>query len=451
MPPLDFLLVPGAVGRTSAELWVGTTDLSAPSRRVVVEHSRSARRWPIAGWQYWEGPDARAALCFARLELTGLAAATPYALTLRVDGNICTSADVTTLPAQLPRLTEPAFTILIGSCFSAGQDGSGAVGQTFIQLPGGLKPQLKLLVGDQVYLDSPWYRFLAPQSEARLAAGFFKQYWHTWAQHADRQGFHLLLRAGANYFCADDHEFWNNAPFASSFVVNTWSERGRDAWWSLARSLYSVFQTTRTWVTFDIGDFSVCVVDTRLHRTRDRRQFLLPEDLRRLEDWVTNLAGPALLALSQPIFAPHAPHGGRFADWTVADFDQYRDVCRILLSSRHSIVVASGDLHFGRIARAALPSGAELVEVVASPMSLVDPLAQGTWSAAPAQFPAAPIPGLKAVRVTTDTTWRISDNHFVTMEMHRGGDGVRCRVRAWGTTGGAVPAPTEFVLRRGTR
>jgi hypothetical protein len=415
---------------------------------VTVEHQQSGRQWPVRTWQSWHAPDAETAIAYARRELTGLAPATTYPLTLRVNDEVQTVADVTTLPLALPPVTELPFTLLLGSCFFADRDAGGSVGQTFVQLTGGLKPQMKLLVGDQVYLDNPWYRYLVPQPESRLATAFLEQYWQTWAQHADRQGFHLLLRSGANYYAADDHEFWNNAPFASSFVVNTWTARGRNAWWTLAHALFTIFQTDRTWITADIGDFSVCVIDTRLHRTRDRRQFLAPADLLQFERWVDELRGPGLLAMSQPIFVPHAPYGGRVADWTLADFDQYDEFCRILLSSRQSILVAAGDVHFGRMARATLSSGAELIEVLSSPMSLVDPVAHGIWHPAPDQFPAEPIPGLKSVRVTTVPAWKITDNHFVTMELNGDGAGVRCRVRAWMTGGSAAPAPVDFILKK---
>jgi hypothetical protein len=446
----DYLLIPGGVGTSSATLWIGSTDVNASRSPTVVEHP-AGQAWPVAGWEQWQAPGSPTILTYTRMEIAGLESGTTYPLALRVGGDVRAGGEVTTLPRSLPPVTEPSFNVLLGSCFCAAEDAGGNVGRTFAQLPGALAPHLKLLVGDQVYLDSPWSRFIVPHGESRLAAAFLHQYVSTWGQGADHQGFNLLLRSGANYFCGDDHEFWNNVPFPSSFVVDTWTEAGRRTWWRLATQLYRIFQTTETFTAIDVGGFPILIVDSRLNRTRDRSHFVSPEDMDRLRAWVDGLDGPGMLVLSQPILTTRAGFFGRYADWQLADFTQYAELCRILLSSRQSIIIGCGDVHFGRVAQATLPSGAELVEVVSSPMTLVDPFAKAKWTEAPKLFPADPLPGITSVPVVTRRDWIVTGDHFVTLHLHRDGGGVRCRLLPWFTTRHPTPATAtavDFVLKK---
>src|SRR5215217_3887038 len=51
----------------------------------------------------------------------------------------------------------------------------------------------------------------------------FDKYVANWTQvGGEDAGFRRLLADGANYFCSDDHEFWNNAPnFGGVGLLNT--------------------------------------------------------------------------------------------------------------------------------------------------------------------------------------------------------------------------------------
>src|SRR5689334_388872 len=244
----EFLAVPGEVSSNTAEVWVGTTSSRIdPSKTVELVHRPSGRTWPARAWNAWNIPgEPAAAIQYQRITLDGLQPSTFYPLDLRVSGETKANASIRTLPDSLPSVDQPPFIVFLGSCFCRLQDKSGQAGRAFMQMPAGAKPHVKCLVGDQVYLDSPWYRFTLPQSSSSLARGFLDQYLGTWGQTGDVQGFNQLLSAGANYFCPDDHEFWNNAPFPSSFAVNTWIKGDRDNWWNNAQALYAAFQSPRT-------------------------------------------------------------------------------------------------------------------------------------------------------------------------------------------------------------
>jgi hypothetical protein len=114
--------------------------------------------------------------------------------------------------------------------------------------------------------------------------------------------------------------------------------------------------------------------------------------------------------------------------------------------SRHSLVILTGDVHYGRIARSSLRSGQELVEIISSPMSLVDEKARGSWQKAPTIFPIvrpdtrAPS-RLARSNVVTDAKFAPTDSHFLTLEFTRRGPGALLRLRFWPVFKGGVPPP----------
>lgn len=433
--PSEYLAIPADAGVRSARVWVGRTVKGpADPSRVWLEHRHTGARVPLGQWQSWNVPgEPESFIHYQRITVPALEARTRYTLALKVDGREVASCEVTTLPQTLPVATERPFTMLIGSCFCRLQDASGRVGRTFAQLPDGARPDVKILMGDQVYLDSPWFRFVRPHSDKGLAGGFLDHYLQTWDQAGDQQGFKLLLRTGANYFCADDHEFWNNGPFPSSFAVNTWTEGGRDAWWTRATDLFRAFQSERSFSQFSVGNLQVAILDTRVNRRPDRSAFVTAADFAALEAWVKSLVMPGVLVLGQPVFATRAGFMGRFADWNLPDFKQYEALCRLLLGSRQSLVILTGDVHYGRVAVTPLASGGELAEIISSPMALVDRSAGGKWHPAPGFFPAESMPGLARRPVTHVAKWQRFANHFVTLECSDHGGGLRLRVRTWET------------------
>lgn len=450
----DFLAIPGAATSLTAQVRVVSTIAdTARLADVALLHAPSGRRWPLAAWQTWSAPgDPRTFVHFADVEIRELQPDRAYPLHLVANGQSRPIVQVRTLPASVPPVGQPPLIVMLGSCFCRRKDSAGEVGRTFAQLPAGARPHLKILAGDQVYLDSPWYRFVPHQSPGTLGRTFLENYLSTWGQSGDQQGFQQLLGDGANYFCPDDHEFWNNAPFACTFASNTWTKNGRQQWRGLASDLYSIFQTDTSHQVLRVGDLEFLILDTRSSRSgpddpEPKRWLMSQGDFDVLENWVTGLRGPGFLVLGQPIFAKEAGFLGRFADWNYPDFSQYRDLCRVLLSSRQTIVVLTGDVHYGRFASATLRSGAELIELISSPMALVDGSAGGDWNGAPDWFPTTPgqVPARR--RVETERSWKRFANHFVTLELNATGAGLRLSVRSWETASPESVARGAYVIR----
>lgn len=266
---MSFLVVPHGVTDTTATVWVGVVDEPrVRERSVVLEYGGDAFELNYAAWSTWESyspvdpasyppldrllhrllpqsdPVMRT-LYYQHVTLEKLAPRTSYPLKLRVDGRHAAGPErnlrdgsVTTLPAALPVEEERPFTLLLGSCFYGPEDRDGAVGKAYHHIPEAGRPDVKVLCGDQVYLDNPWKEttfkwYLGNRKPGVFRAMLFDKYMANWGQDA---GFRRLLADGANYFCSDDHEFWNNAPnFGGVGFLNTITSKQR-AWWLVISS-----------------------------------------------------------------------------------------------------------------------------------------------------------------------------------------------------------------------
>jgi hypothetical protein len=102
-----------------------------------------------------------------------------------------------------------------------------------------------------------------------------------------------------------------------------------------------------------------------------------------LEKWFHQLQGPGVLVLGQPFFQKD----GDFRDHALSDFKaDYDKLHRFIVQSHsgnnaegkpHQILILTGDIHCGRIARGivadATPLAAEMWEFVTSPISRIAP------------------------------------------------------------------------------
>jgi hypothetical protein len=441
---MSYLLVPHAVTDRSADVWFAAID--EPPGRLVVTWTAGTRELRPADWQDWTVGGR--VIRHGRIPLPALEPRTPYALQLRAGDSVVARGSITTLPSRLPSVGEKPFTVLLGSCFCRKKDDAGDVGRTVFHLPTGAAPEIKILCGDQVYLDSPWYSFARPHTLATLQSLFVENYAATWTQEG---GFRDLLAEGANYFMSDDHEFWNNAPTPGSYAVDTWlGPLGHhDDWWRAATDLIAAFQSPATTDQIAVPPLSIFLSDTRRNRDRDRDQLITQDDLDALRDWVRKLTAPGMLVVGQPIFDVQHGAKGHFVDWGLADYRQYRELVSILTAARYSIVVLTGDVHYGRVAHCPLRSGAQLVEVISSPLMLVDKSAGGSWSAAPDTFPAFDVPGVVKSRVTTERGFQAFHNHFLTLELAgRGPTAIDLSVKYWPIASGGATTHSTTVFEQ---
>lgn len=289
------------------------------------------------------------------------------------------SADVSSPATSTPTPQRRPFKVFAGSCYSRPFD-DGRVANHFAQLYGSIvsRPDLKILLGNQVYLDAPYYGGLLRQmkggySRDALAESFLNKYARTWTD------LNRLLSLGATCFTTGDHDYWSGYPDDTHYLPQVFDPQRRAEWEALSTALRDVFQTMRSTYTVDIGkDLSIFVFDTRRNRTRQDvadPRFMDPSDLLSLRNWVLRLRGPGIIAGGQILFdAAPGP------DSNLRSFPtQYSELCQILAASPHDLVYLSGDVHFGRIAQVQLASDRKLVEVITSPMSLVEDDGNYIW------------------------------------------------------------------------
>jgi phosphodiesterase/alkaline phosphatase D-like protein len=394
----------------------------------------------------WDGTVAAGAhsIAFRRLTIAGLLPRSRYRFELRGDGGLASDAIATTLPDHLPTLEERPFTIMLGSCFARAADGAGNAGRAYSQLPSDAQPDLKILCGDQVYLDQPTTEYLFhTHTEEGLRERHLANYARAWTQTG---GFRELLRVGGTFFSSDDHDFWNNAPNATVIARDTWSQEGRDAWSRAARTLYGAFQrpVERPSASFRVDRLSFFMADTRLGRTAETSAFSSEADLAAIEAWARGLDGPGCLVVGQLVFSGQAGLKGRWMDYGLPDFAQYPRLVTALMAASHTVVILTGDVHYGRVAVCQLEPGRDIVEVVASPLALVAPFPSNTWHPAPPEFPATAIPGVVRRPVQTAESFRLNANQFSTIGFSRSGSFVRMQVQAWPVeTRGLQPVPSN--------
>ncbi|EYF01645.1 hypothetical protein [Chondromyces apiculatus] len=434
---MTLMLVPHEVTDDAATVWVGalghaplsSTSPSPPTPTLPTALSidTDAPPVPLHGrWQRFEVEPGGPTLHYLRHTFTGLEPATDYRVTLHDDTASPLTARTRTLPRRLPHRGEPAFTVLLGSCYYLQGASSRALQTAIKRLPAERLPDLKILCGDQVYLDAPARAFLQPYplGDQELRTRFFETYRRTWTD----PGFASLLALGPNYFTPDDHELWNNAPNPCAFATNTWTERGRKQWMAHARALFDAFQAAPPLRIFDVGPLSFAVVDTRMHRAADRSRFVSEDTMKRLRAWIRALEGPGVLVLGQPLLDARAGLLGNVVDWHLADYAQMQDLVRAIAASQHSVVVLSGDVHFSRVTTVHLSPQVKVVEVISSPMSLVKP---GYRQVASDPVWAIPVPGLSAPTMTLDHTFLPPSDHFKTLDFTAEGKSVEMTVRYW--------------------
>ena len=162
-------------------------------------------------------------------EIIGLQPGRAYKITVTASANgTVTSAELRTktLPTVVPGLLDGTFNILLVSCFHNAEDRGGQAGLFARQLNSAARPDLTLLLGDQVYLDLPTLANFPPDA-ARLARKFEADYRANWQGEA---GYSQFLRLAPTMSVPDDHEYWNNFPHPSPFIQNSWTESGRENW-----------------------------------------------------------------------------------------------------------------------------------------------------------------------------------------------------------------------------
>lgn len=449
------------VSQTSVQLWAGTLfgTLRKPklARLILRFNDTEINRQDIT-MEQWQRPFSRLSQRFYDTRLvSGLEAGKGYQVDFyqRLEGDehqgldqwqLLRSGTFSTLPAALPTDKSKAFTVALSSCFYEHRD-SGQAARTFKALyergAESVRPDIKFMVGDQVYLDigldslSP----LTNEVRQRVAEDYAKHW----------QALGSMLARGASWMLPDDHEFWNDYPFYDSLLPTLFMlkiNKIRNAWKGASmEGVINVQQSSKVDI-FDIGDdLSFCVADLRSYRSKT--QFIDNQGFAQMTRWAEGLTKPGVLVIPQVLLAEK----NKLERNLLSFKKQYSQLITAMASSGHDLVVMSGDVHFGRIAQVKMgANGGRLIEVVSSPMSNLtglNSLASDKAKTTPKQFPdpnALDIPDFEPQTVQYDKTFHVhtkkgfplsaywkerTREHFMTVSFHKNTASVGMSVQAW--------------------
>ncbi|MCY7295763.1 hypothetical protein [Alteromonas sp. a30] len=339
--------------------------------------------------------------------------------------------------------------VAMGSCFSEQYDG-GCVSRAYTGLYQAniedMSPHFTFLMGDQVYLDVG-IDSLSPRTEdiqERIAQDY-AIHWN---------GLQGVLKHGATWFLADDHEFWNNFPFISGiypYIQALRFESIHNTWLETAREAVDNIQRVENIRFVNIGDdLSFCLADFRTQRTATH--LLQEKDFEQVLSWMATLNSPGVLVISQPLIDECNKE-----DKKLPDYAQYGQLLQAIQQAPHDILVLAGDLHCGRICsfqfQESNKHGEQRVmhEVVASPLSnLCGPTSLAVRTTChldrPCSFPPVEVPSVKQAELFYPNDWCVSTEyslmdvryfkertkeHFKTLNFQKVDNGVEVKVRTW--------------------
>ena len=449
------------VSQTSVELWAGTLfgTLRKPqlARLIISLDGIEINRQDIT-LQQWQRPFRRLSQRFYDTRLVdGLQAGQSYKVDFyqRLEGDehqgldkwqLLRSGTFSTLPNALPSNKNKAFTVALSSCFYEHRDSGQAAGAFKALYERGaesVKPDIKFMVGDQVYLD------IGLDSLSPLTNEIRQRVADDYAKHWQALG--SMLVRGAAWMLPDDHEFWNDYPFYDGLLPTLFMlkiRKIRNAWRGASRDgVLNVQQSSKVDI-FAIGDdLSFCVADLRSYRSKT--QFIDKQGFQQMINWAEGLTKPGVLVIPQILLVEKNDQERNLLSFK----QQYSQLITAMASSGHDIVVMSGDVHFGRIAQVKMgENGGKLIEVVSSPMSNLtglNSLASDVAKLKPEEFPdpkVIDIPGFEPQTVQYDKNFNVhtkkgfifsaylkrrTREHFMTVSFHKNAASVGMSVQAW--------------------
>ena len=295
----------------------------------------------------------------------------------------------TSLPNEVPTLMDGSFNILLSSCYSQPEDIDGLLGTIVSQIK--VQPHLTVLAGDQVYLDLPLTQRVPDQNpdRARLLAN---KYYLNWLSGALRvPGLQSVLERAPVVCIPDDHEFWNNYPFAQKQLPDTWTDGSRQLLGDTARALYEDYQIGGApggaggAIRLDVEPLKMLFVDMRCDRDSTFKSLMGPKAVAAMQAWEHDLVDAraagrpvvGLLASGQALFIDPPESNWRKKTFDAempnyAQFDVLQATLGRLADQGVPVVYMTGDVHWGRVASGHdLQTGTALFEVIASPSRLI--------------------------------------------------------------------------------
>lgn len=464
-------LVPRAAPSGCVRIWVGILAPEAPALTWFLDGNpvAPARILPLRPFASAIPAELLGALpadnFIGVFEISGLDPGTAYMVSVKAslpDATASAELRTRTLPSSVPSVLDGTFNVLLASCFYQAEDKTGQAGIIAGQLNSAIRPDLTLLLGDQVYLDLPTLANF-PDNAAALARRFEGNYRANWQGEA---GYSQLLRLAPAVSIPDDHEYWNNFPHGSPFIQNSWTQPGRDNWTAAAAALYKAFQFSYDPEAYhhgdpaELGDASVVNVeplsffmaDGRSKRDPGRAAVLTARAREQLDRWVSDTIRQRRIGvfITGQSLLDSAAGGlkGIIGGYQLSNYGDFNNITHALgrfAEAGLPITMITGDVHWGRVAAArdARTGRESILEIISSPTSLVSTVGKdqllalqgvmkGQADAWPRHSSPGPVPEFLwfsdfGARFVCSRIHEQRGNHFVLLSFTRNGAGVRLR------------------------
>ncbi|PTR17243.1 hypothetical protein C8R31_101402 [Nitrosospira sp. Nsp2] len=469
---MKITLVPRVAPNDCLRLWIGVLSSQMPALtwhldNIPLNSPCVQPLRPLASAIADELRDERPVENFTGVfEISGLESGRVYKVSVTASTNgVITSAELRlkTLPSRIPDLLDGTFNVLLVSCFHHAEDRGGQAGLMASQLNSAARPDLTLLLGDQVYLDLPTLANF-PANAAALAHKFEADYRANWQGEA---GYSQLLRLAPTISVPDDHEYWNNFPHPSPFIQNSWTQSGRGNWTIAATDLYKAFQFAHERDAYfhggpaELGDASVIdieplsffLADGRSLRDPGRATVLTTRARKQLEHWAAEVIRKrctALFITGQSLLdSASSEWKGKIADYLMPNYGDFGHITATLGKLAEAglpVILITGDVHWGRVAtiRDARTGRESIFEIISSPTSLASSVGRdqlvavrdavtGQTSVWPRHSSPDPVPeflwfGGFGGRFSCSRTHEQVGNHVALLSFARIGAGARMRV-----------------------
>lgn len=168
---------------------------------------------------------------------------------------------------------------------------------------------------------------------------------------------------------------------------------------------------------------------------------------RPLATGIEKLGGPGVLSLAQPILVSRGNWFYRLFDMVLAAYEgQFQKLTEMIAGSKYSIILLTGDVHFGRVAwctlrkeDAGIDDAPKFVEVISSPLQVVGDFfgkpTMGKYEQAFDTFGTT-----KSVQLAN------GENHFITVEFTHNDSHVYMKIVTWPITNTDIGSPREDTI-----
>lgn len=307
--------------------------------------------------------------------------------------NIEKQLTLKTLANQVRDFPDQTLKVLMLSCYSKENDKLGLTLQQL--LDANIRPDLILLMGDQVYLDMPVLKNLPSENLAELCEYIDNKYWMNWQQKSNGENIGYtheayygdILSLAPWLATPDDHEFWNNYPHRNLVVPDTFHPSRYKNLKKISLHCFMHYQSAYSNPnqlglanSFDIAPLSFFIADIRSQRQQTLQAAMSEAAWNQFSNWQKHVQDQGYFGvivtgqslLSSPTPSPfHLLKDGELANYN--DYPKWLEAFQNIMNHHYPHLLLTGDVHYGAInCLSGSNNQKKIIEVISSPLCLLD-------------------------------------------------------------------------------